>query len=141
MKTFTKKQVYVLSALVVSIPLIILFTIFLYDVFTVEVSYTFTAEVNITDAIGFDVRNDMLRFGRVPQDSPGATRFLHFKNNNSYPLYPEIRVYGDIAPMLSFNGSSVIEPHTEEEIQAILIPGSQPRGYYDGTVTVVLRKR
>lgn len=141
MKVLTKKQIYVLMILVIAIPLFAGLTLVIRDAFTAEVVSKYKAEVTIGRHVGFNVDNTTMTFGTVPQFSPGATRDLKYYNNNSYSLYPETKAYGIIAPMLRFDAPEVIEPYSMGKISVNLVPGNASLGYYDGSVTIVLRKR
>lgn len=91
--------------------------------------------------IGFNVENDRLYFGQVPQGGQ-STREVFVKNHLRKPTIMQLSATGDIAPFIFFiDNNYPLVPGAEQKfaIEA-RVPNDTPPGNYTGRVLMYFKK-
>jgi len=136
------------SLKIVVVSLIVLFSVLIcllivynrYSIVWVE-QRNMSISVIDENIIGFNVNSSALYFDKVKIGATGK-RIVYVTNNFDFDINVQITTKGNITPMISVSDNDfVLEPGEEVELIYYARPLDVPLGDYEGTTTVIFRRK
>jgi len=115
----------------------------LYSLIVPVEHHTIKASARSGEYFGFDLNTTELTFGTI---QPGRNRERDFTitNKHLYPVEADLKVYGDIAPIMTLSDTLLLlNPQQNTTIRAnVEMPTNSTYDlWYNGTVKVILRRK
>ncbi len=133
----TTKLIYILFA--VCAVLIILSVVLIFSSrkpFEIKELNVFFS-VSSKAAVGVDLNNSALFFGRTSPGGSGITRFAVVDNQHPFPIEVKVSMSKNLIPVLYVNSSFFVEPKTNISIPIRLaVPDDFSFGNYTGKIRI-----